>query len=81
MLGENGSGQELLHGLTTDGEIFPFALNSPILNGERNGLTGDFTSSEWAGPCFSPGGTWLFANLLDPGVTFAITGPWQDGAL
>ena len=81
VLCEDGSGQEFLHGLTTDGEIFPFALNSMTLNGERNGLNGDFTSSEWAGPCFSPDGKWLFANLLDPGVTFAITGPWQDGAL
>jgi uncharacterized protein len=81
VLCEDGSGDEFLHGLTTDGEVFPFALNNVKLNGERNGLKGDFTGSEWAGPCFSPDGKWLFANLLEPGITFAITGPWQDGAL
>ena len=81
VLCEDGGGEEFLHGLTTDGEIFPFALNSVRLRGERNGLAGDFTSSEWAGPCFSPDGTWLFANLLEPGITFAITGPWREGAL
>lgn len=81
VLCEDGGGEEFLHGLTTGGEIFPFALNNVKLSGERNGLTGDFTSSEWAGPCFSPDGKWLFANLLEPGVTFAITGPWQEGAL
>jgi secreted PhoX family phosphatase len=81
VLCEDGAGEEFLHGLTTDGEIFPFALNTVKLNGERNGLQGDFTGSEWAGPCFSPDGMWLFANLLEPGITFAITGPWQDGAL
>jgi secreted PhoX family phosphatase len=81
VLCEDGGGDEYLHGLTTEGEIFPFALNTVKLNGERNGLKGDFTNSEWAGPCFSPDGKWLFANLLEPGITFAITGPWQDGAL
>lgn len=78
---EDGGAEEFLHGLTTDGEIFPFALNNVTLRGERNGFAGDFTSSEWAGPCYSPDGQWLFANLLDPGITFAITGPWQAGAL
>jgi secreted PhoX family phosphatase len=81
VLCEDGGGDEFLHGLTVDGELFPFALNNVKLRGERNGLTGDFTSSEWAGPCFSPDGKWLFANLLDPGITVAITGPWQAGAL
>jgi len=81
VLCEDGSGQEYLHGLTTGGEIFPFALNNVELRGERNGLVGDFTNSEWAGPCYSPDGKWLFANILKPGITFAITGPWQSGAL
>jgi secreted PhoX family phosphatase len=78
---EDGGGEEFMHGLTTGGEIFRFAQNNVRLRGERNGLTGDFTSSEWAGPTFSPDGRWLFANVLDPGITFAITGPWQEGAL
>jgi len=33
-------------------------------------------NSEFAGCCFSPDGKWLFVNLQDRGLTFAITGPW-----
>jgi secreted PhoX family phosphatase len=81
VLCEDGGGDELLHGLTTTGEIFTFAQNNVKLRGERNGLSGDFTGSEWAGPCYSPDGDWLFANIFEPGITVAITGPWQSGAL
>ena len=81
VLCEDGSGDEFLHGLTTDGRIFPFALNNARLSGEHNGIVGDFTSAEWAGPCYSPDGEWLFANIYDPGFTVAITGPWQTAAL
>ncbi|WP_416306182.1 alkaline phosphatase PhoX [Neptunicella sp. SCSIO 80796] len=38
-----------------------------------------FSSSEWAGACFHD--RWLFVNIQTPGVTFAITGPWENGAL
>jgi hypothetical protein len=69
VLCEDGSGQEYLHGLTPDGEIFRFAEN--LLN-----------SSEWAGATFEPkNGSWLFVNLQSPGITFAITGPWRRGPL
>ena len=81
VLCEDGGGEEFLHGLTTGGEIFPFAKNTAVLNGEVNGLVGDFSGSEWAGACYSPDGKWLFANLQSPGVTLAITGPWTSGAL
>ena len=81
VLCEDGGGDEYLHGLTVEGEIFAFAKNNVKLRGERNGLSGDFTGSEWAGPCYSPDGNWLFANIYDPGITVAITGPWQAGAL
>jgi secreted PhoX family phosphatase len=81
VLCEDGSGEEFLHGLTVDGEIFPFAKNTAVLNGERNGIRGDFRGSEWAGACYSPDGQWLFANLQSPGITFAITGPWRSGSL
>jgi hypothetical protein len=70
-----------MHGLTVGGEIFKFAKNNVVLNGERNGIVGDFTGSEWAGACYSPDGRWLFANIQGPGITFAITGPWKAGAL
>ena len=81
VLCEDGSGIEYLHGLTVDGEIFRFAQNNVRLNGERNGITGDFTGSEWAGATYSPDGRWLFVNIQSPGITFAITGPWKAGAL
>jgi secreted PhoX family phosphatase len=81
VLCEDGSGDEYLHGLTMDGQIFTFAKNNVKLRGECNGLKGDFTGSEWAGPCYSPDRQWLFANIYEPGITVAITGPWQSGAL
>lgn len=81
VLCEDGNGEEFMHGLTVDGEIFPFAKNTMVLNGERNGFAGDFRGSEWAGACYSPDGQWLFANIQNPGVSFAITGPWMSGAL
>ena len=81
VLCEDGGGEEFLHGLTVDGEIFKFAKNNVILNGERNGITGNFAGSEFAGACYSPEGDWLFANIQSPGITVAITGPWQNGAL
>jgi secreted PhoX family phosphatase len=81
VLCEDGGGEEFMHGLTVEGEIFQFAKNNIVLNGERHGLVGDFRGSEWAGACYSPDGKWLFANIQSPGVTFAITGPWMAGAL
>ena len=81
VLCEDGSNQEFMHGLTVNGEIFKFAQNNVFLNGERNNIVGDFSGSEFAGACFSPDGHWLFVNIQSPGITFAITGPWQAGAL
>jgi secreted PhoX family phosphatase len=81
VLCEDGSGEEFMHGLTVDGEIFQFAKNNVVLAGERNNITGDFRGSEFAGACYSPDGKWLFANIQSPGITFAITGPWHTGAL
>ncbi|WP_166831203.1 PhoX family protein [Thalassoroseus pseudoceratinae] len=70
-----------LHGLTPDGQLFSFAANNAVLNGERNGIKGDYRGSEWAGATFSPDGKWLFVNMQSPGITFAITGPWADRGL
>jgi uncharacterized protein DUF839 len=81
VLCEDGGGAEFLHGLTVDGQIFRFAQNTVVLNGERNGITGDFRGSEFAGATYSPDGQWLFFNVQTPGITFAVTGPWRNGAL
>lgn len=81
VLCEDGGSLEYLHGLTQTGEIFRFCQNNIVLNGERNGIKGDFTDSELAGATYSPDGRWLFFNIQSPGVTFAVTGPWERGAL
>jgi uncharacterized protein len=76
----NLTGQRLI-GLTRQGEVFPFAQNTMVLHGEHNGISGDFRGEEWAGATYSPDGRWLFVNIQTPGITFAITGPWDNGAL
>ncbi len=81
VLCEDGSGVEFLHGLTQDGSIFKFCQNNVVLNGERNGFVGDYRGSEFAGATYSPDGRWLFVNVQAPGITFAIRGPWGQGAL
>lgn len=50
------------------------------------GLIHDFAehiedAAEFAGACFSPDGQWLFVNTQGVGRTYAITGPWERGAL
>ena len=87
VLCEDGSGIEYLHGLTPDGEIFPFAANNVVVPasgvpGKPAIAPGDYTGAEWCGSTFEPRhGNWLFANIQGPGITFAITGPWRRGAL
>ncbi|MEM7457018.1 MAG: alkaline phosphatase PhoX [Planctomycetota bacterium] len=70
-----------MFGLSPEGELRLFAENNCILNGEKNGFTGDFRTKEWAGATFSPDGKWLFVNIQTPGITFAITGPWDSTLL
>jgi secreted PhoX family phosphatase len=86
VLCEDGSGVQFMHGLTTDGEIFPFAQNNVIIPdgvpGKPAIRPGDYSTREWAGSTFQPRrGEWLFANIQTPGITFAITGPWKNGSL
>ncbi len=61
-----------IHLLSQDGKLMPLALNDVELKGVN------FRNKEWAGATFSPDGKWLFANIQTPGITFAITGPWND---
>ncbi|MDQ3607970.1 MAG: PhoX family protein [Actinomycetota bacterium] len=71
--------EQYLRGLTQRGQIFDFALN---IKNDR----------EFAGATFSPDGDTLFVNIQgdtrgpgrpeeEPGMTFAIWGPFEDGAL
>ncbi|AKH81026.1 phosphatase [Streptomyces sp. CNQ-509] len=85
VLCEDGGGTEYVHGLTTGGEIFRFAANNVDLRGGtagKNVAADDHRGSEWAGSVFEPkNGNWLFVNIQTPGITFAISGPWRQGAL
>ena len=86
VIDEYGPGTRLL-GLTTAGESFAFAKNVVQLTGNqviqagKKVLPGDYRASEWCGACFDPAGKVLFANLQEPGITFAIWGPWTKGNL
>jgi secreted PhoX family phosphatase len=68
-------------GLSKEGQFFRFCRVNPDLSGQFAGhkLRQTALGSEWAGVTFSQDGQWLFANIYSPGVTVAITGPWQEG--
>jgi secreted PhoX family phosphatase len=51
-------------GITPQGELYNFARNA-------------INEREFAGACFSPDGRTMFVNIQDPGITFAIWGPWS----
>jgi secreted PhoX family phosphatase len=61
---EDGDGYPFILGVTKGGDIYKFARNA-------------LNASELVGVCFSPDGTSMFANNLESGLTFAITGPWK----
>ena len=61
---EDGKGENFLVGVTARGRLYHLARNA-------------FNTREFAGACFSPDGRTLFVNMQDPGVTYAIWGPWE----
>lgn len=78
---DGGVQPQRVHVLSRDGHIFPIAQNNIVLDGQKNGFTGDFRTREFAGSTFSPDGRWLFVNAQSPGITFAITGDWAASGL
>ena len=60
---EDGAGEQFLRLVDVNGDVTALA---------RNALSG----SELAGAVFSPDASTLFVNIMDPGLTLAITGPW-----
>ena len=64
MLAEDGSGEQFVRGLTSDGRVYEIARNAR-------------SRGELAGVCFSPDSRVLFFNLQRDGLTVAVTGPWQ----
>ncbi|MGB3721983.1 MAG: alkaline phosphatase PhoX [Pacificimonas sp.] len=86
---EFGFGERLL-GLLPNGQAYPFAKNNVVFGDDdlsRAGKSttllsgGDYRNREWCGACFDPTGRILFVNIQTPGITFAISGPWQRGTL
>jgi secreted PhoX family phosphatase len=76
---DNGQQAQRLLAMAGDRPPFVLAENAMVLAGEPRGLRGDFRTAEWAGATFHD--RWLFVNIQLPGVTFAITGPWERGPL
>ncbi|GAB3658692.1 PhoX family protein [Actinocorallia lasiicapitis] len=64
MLAEDGEGEQYLFGTTRHGKAFAMARNA-------------FNDSEFTGVIYSEDRRTLFANRQSPGVTFAITGPFE----
>jgi secreted PhoX family phosphatase len=75
VIAEDGDGVSHLFGATADGQTYPIARN------DLNVGTAEAPEySEFAGVTFSADGKTLFANIQDPGMLVAITGPWDgDG--
>jgi secreted PhoX family phosphatase len=67
ILAEDGEGKQHLVGADDRGKAFFFARNEHP------------DDAEFAGPTFSPDKKILFANVQDPGIVFAIYGPWRKG--
>jgi len=62
IVGEDGPGEDYLVGVIGGDRFYPIARNGGL--------------SELCGPCFSEDGRTLFLNLQNPGITFAVRGPW-----
>ncbi|GGZ33540.1 alkaline phosphatase PhoX [Streptomyces poonensis] len=72
VIAEDGDGFQHLFGATDSGRTYPIARN------ELNIGTADEPEySEFTGVTFSPDGKTLYANIQEPGIMLAITGPWK----
>ncbi|WP_339929172.1 alkaline phosphatase PhoX [uncultured Brevundimonas sp.] len=68
ILCEDNYSEELrnhLKGVTPDGKLYTLGRNAFLGN------------AEFCGAVFSPDGSTLFVNIQYPGITLAITGPWD----
>ncbi|WP_329397794.1 alkaline phosphatase PhoX [Streptomyces melanogenes] len=72
VIAEDGEGIQHLFGATDSGRTYPIARNELNLGTEQAPEYSEFT-----GVTFSPDGRTLFANIQDPGIMLAITGPWR----
>lgn len=75
LVAEDGDGLQHLFGVTGDGATYPVARNELNIGSEA-----EPEYSEFAGVCFSPDGSTLFAGIQQPGLLVAVTGPWNGTA-
>jgi secreted PhoX family phosphatase len=64
VLAEDGTGASHVLSTIPGGPTYAIARNQ-------------LNDSEFCGPTFSADGKVLFVNMQDPGLTLAITGPWE----
>jgi secreted PhoX family phosphatase len=95
LLQEDGGGLCRMRGLNHDGKTFIFAENNIVLSAAdiaqadaalnaKGGIIANMSANSYLGSEFAGGtfyGRWLFVNIQSPGITFAITGPWDNGSL
>jgi uncharacterized protein len=76
IIAEDGEGLQHLFGATKEGETYELARNELNI-----GTEAEPEYSEFTGVTFSQDLSTLYANIQDPGILLAITGPWrrQDG--
>ena len=67
MIAEDGKGNPNLLGATPGGEVFVFAQSQSKIE-----------NAEFAGPAFSSDQQTLFVNLMGPGLTLAVQGPFTQ---
>ncbi|MFI1012151.1 alkaline phosphatase PhoX [Streptomyces sp. NPDC020965] len=72
ILAEDGAGGQHLFGATDQGRTYPIARNELDIGTPDAPEYGEF-----AGVVFSPDGRTLYANIQNPGIMLAITGPWR----
>ncbi|MFI5731519.1 alkaline phosphatase PhoX [Kribbella sp. NPDC051587] len=72
MMCEDGIGDQHILGTTEDGQVFKFAKNTVNIGTPTAPEYGELT-----GVGFSADGRTMFFNVYNPGITYAITGPWR----
>ncbi|WTW92140.1 PhoX family protein [Streptomycetaceae bacterium NBC_01309] len=72
ILAEDGEGVQHLVGATSNNRSYPLARNDLNI-----GSPEEPEFSEFSGPAYSLDGRILFANVQEPGIMYAITGPWR----
>ncbi|MFF0598306.1 alkaline phosphatase PhoX [Streptomyces antibioticus] len=72
VIAEDGEGVQHLFGATGSGRTYPVARNDLNI-----GTAEEPEFSEFTGVTFSQDGRTLYANIQEPGIMVAITGPWK----